>query len=173
MIGSLTTSTQGIAEEGMQLRFIYPNSEGVESERTLIKWNENSWYINGRSADDSLPKTYRKDRIVEFLQGEELLLGDAAPPAPEPAPKAPSDQRPQIQFTGFSQAEKAELQALADAHGLWVMSKAGKHLAFLCCGPKPAGPRKIADAHDAGATIMDSAAFRHLLATGEILDTVD
>jgi len=156
----------------MQLRFVYRNGDGVESERTLIKWNENSRYINGRSADDSLPKTYRKDRIVEFLQGEELLLGDAAPPAPEPAPRAPSDQRPQIQFTGFSKAEKTELQALADAHGLWVMSKAGKNLAFLCCGPN-AGPKKIANAHDAGATIMDSAAFRHLLATGEILDAVD
>lgn len=156
----------------MQLRFVYRNGDGVESERTLIKWNENSRYINGRSADDSLPKTYRKDRIVEFLQGEELLLGDAAPPAPEPAPRAPSDQRPQIQFTGFPKAEKAELEELAAAHGLWVMSKAGKNLAFLCCGPN-AGPKKIANAHDAGATIMDSAAFRHLLATGEIPDAID
>jgi len=153
----------------MQLRFVYRNGDGVESERTLIKWNENSRYINGRSADDSLPKTYRKDRIVEFLQGEELLLGDAAPPAPEPAPRAPSDQRPQIQFTGFPKAEKAELEELAAAHGLWVMSKAGKNLAFLCCGPN-AGPVKIRNAHDAGATILSSAALRHLLGTGEILD---
>lgn len=156
----------------MQLRFIYRHNDGLESERALIKRNEDSHYINGRSADNSLPKTYRKDRIVEFLQGEELLLGDAAPPAPEPAPRAPSDQRPQIPFTGFPKAEKAELEELAAARGLWVMSKAGRNLAFICCDPT-AGPVKIRKAHDAGASIMHSATFRHFLATGEILDTVD
>lgn len=156
----------------MQLRFIYRNADGLESERTVVQWNENSRYIQGRSADDSLPKTYRKDRIIQYLLGEELLLGDAAPPAPEPAPRAPSDQRPQIQFTGFPKVEKAELEELAIAHGLWVMSKAGKNLAFLCCGPN-AGPVKIRNAHDAGATILNSAALRHLLTTGEILDVTE
>lgn len=154
----------------MQLRFIYRNADGVESERTVVQWNENSRYIQGRSADDSLPKTYRKDRIVEYLLGEEFLLGEAAPPAPEPAPRVPSDQRSQIQFTGFPKAEKAELEELATIHGLRVMISPGNNLAFLCCGPN-AGPAKITRAHEAGATILGAPALRHLLATGEILDT--
>lgn len=154
----------------MLLRFIYCNADGVESERTLTHWNENSRYIQGRGEGESLLKTYRKDRIVHFLQGEDLLMGDSAPPAPEPAPRAQQDQRAQIQFTGFPKAEKAELEDLATTHGLRVMTSPGRNLAFLCCGPN-AGPAKISRAHDAGAIILSASALRHLLAAGEILDS--
>lgn len=153
----------------MLLRFIYSDGQGARSERLLTQWNENSRYIQGRSEENGLPKTYRKDRIVEFLEGEELLLGDAAPLAPAPTPKTQSDQRAQILFTGFLKAERAELEALAAAHWLRVMSGPGKLLAFLCCG-LTAGPTKISKAQEAGAFILDSAGLRHLLDTGEIPD---
>ena len=154
----------------MLLRFRYRNAEGIESERTLTQWSENTRYIQGRSPDDSLPKTYLKARIFEYLEGEDHLLGDAAPPAPEPTPKAQPDQRAQIQFTGFPKAKKFELEELATIHGLRVMASTGKNLAFLCCGPN-AGPAKIARAHEAGAIILGALALRHLLDTGEMLDT--
>lgn len=151
------------------LAFIYRSAAGNESERTLTHWIENSRYIQGRTADDTLPKTYRKDRIVQILQGQELLQDDLPPfvPAPTAAAKAATDQRAQILFTGFPKAQRAELEALADSHGLRVMKTASKALAFLCCGPN-AGPTKVIKAHEAGAFLVSAEELHALLATGEL-----
>ncbi|WP_339453328.1 hypothetical protein [Pseudomonas sp. EA_5y_Pfl2_R50] len=64
------------------LKFSYRDAKGDLSQRELIQWSENSVYIQGRSASDTFPKTYRKDRIIEVLLGAELLLNEAAPPSP-------------------------------------------------------------------------------------------
>jgi len=166
------------------IRFTYKDSKGDVSDRELIQWKETSLYLQGRTDADTFPKSYRKDRIVAFLVGEELLLGDAAPAAPTAAPRqspvefaasAAASGQPtllprgihQILFTGFAAAHRAELERQAEESGMKVMRTAGKSLTFLCYGDN-AGPSKVIKAQEAGAFIIDSAEFCRLLNTGEM-----
>jgi NAD-dependent DNA ligase len=168
------------------IKFSYKDAKDNVSERELIQWSENSVYIQGRSASDSFPKTFRKDRIVEIFFGAELLLHDAAPPAPRlepkpkpsalasleasfstPQPKTPPGGINQILFTGFAAVHRAELEQKALDFGLKVMSTPGKTLTFLCYGDN-AGPTKVAKALEAGAFIINSEQFLSLITTGEM-----
>lgn len=149
------------------LHFIYRDAHGAISKRTLTRWSENTRYIQGRNETNSLPKTYRKDCIVQFLTGEEHLLNEAAPPAPEPKPGAAPDERPQILFTGFKSAKREELERLAVEQGLRVMKAASKALAFLCIGDN-AGPTKVEKAREAGAFILDELQLHALFESGEL-----
>lgn len=168
------------------IKFSYKDAKDNVSERELIQWSENSVYIQGRSASDSFPKTFRKDRIVEILFGAELLLHDAAPLAPRlepkpkpsalasleasfstPQPKTPPGGTNQILFTGFAAVHRAELEQKALDFGLKVMSTPGKTLTFLCYGDN-AGPTKVAKALEAGAFIINSEQFLSLITTGEM-----
>lgn len=168
------------------IKFSYRDAKGDLSERELIQWSENSVYIQGRSASDSFPKTFRKDRIVEVLFGAELLLNDAAPTAPRlqhkpkpsalaaleasfstPQPKTPPGGVNQILFTGFAAAYRAELEQKAVDFGMRVMTTPGKTLTFLCYGDN-AGPTKVVKAQEAGAFIIDAEQFLNLITTGEM-----
>lgn len=149
------------------IKFSYRDAEGRESVRILTHWSENSRYIQGRGEADSLPRTYRKDRVVEYLEGADQLQYDNAPPAPEPAPRAAPDQRAQILFTGFKAAERAALEMQAEQGGFRVMKTAGKSLAVLCIGGN-AGPTKVEAARAAGAFIVTEHELHHLINTGEV-----
>jgi len=165
------------------ISFTYKDAKGAVSSRELIQWRETQTYLQGRSDADTFPKTYRKDRIVAFISGAELLLGDAAPPAPtvsvqtslaDPAvpaaggqPRMPVDDVHQILFTGFAAGQRAELERQAEAHGMRVMRTAGKSLTFLCYGYN-AGPSKVVKAQQAGAFIIDDEQFLRLIGTGEM-----
>jgi hypothetical protein len=149
------------------LRFTYTDALGRTDEWVLTRWKETSRYIQGRSEHDALPRTFRKDRVQEYLEGAELLLMDAAPPSPAPAPRAQPDARPQILFTGFKAADRARLEQFADEHGFRVMKVASKALAVLCGGYN-AGPAKIEAARAAGAFILTEEQLYHLVLTGEI-----
>jgi len=149
------------------LRFIYQDAKGEVLEWAILRWTENTRYIQGRSEHDSLPRTFRKDRVQEYLEGAEQLLFDLAEPAPEPAPRAQPDSRPQILFTGFKSADRTRLENKAAEHGLRVMKSAGKSLAILCIGYN-AGPTKVEAAREAGAFIVTEEQLDHLLLTGEV-----
>lgn len=152
------------------LVFVYRNAAGEVSERRLDTWNENSVYLQGYCSLSGTPRTYRKDRVVEYLEGESLLLGDKAPLAPEPASSAtrsPADARPQILFTGFKAADRKALELLAEERGLRVVKTSTKNLSFLCAGSN-AGPVKIKKAHEAGAFILTSSELENMLETGEV-----
>ena len=149
------------------LRFIYGDARGEISERSLARWSENSLYVQGVSEGEAFPRTYRKDRVVEYLEGEELLLKDAAPPAPTPTPRASLDDRHQILFTGFKAIERQALELRAQEHGLRVMKTPGKTLAFLCIGPT-AGSSKVEKAREAGAFIITDTQLLHMFDTGEL-----
>lgn len=165
------------------ISFTYRDAKGEISHRELIQWKENSLYLQGRSSVDTFPKTYRKDRIVAFGTGEDLLLNEAAPPAPstrtratpmEFAAAAAASGQPstpngihQVLFTGFAAAQRVELELRAEQSGLKVMKTAGKSLTFLCYGDN-AGPTKVIKAQEAGAFIIDSEQFLHLIQTGEL-----
>ena len=163
--------------------FSYRDAKGGVSQRELVQWSENSNYLQGRAVGDTFPKTYRKDRIISFLQGENLLLNEAAPPAPklppsafaaaaaaasnQSSPRITPDGKNQILFTGFSASERMDLEQKAAGSGLKVMKTPGKALTFLCYGDN-AGPVKVAKAQEAGAFIIDSEQFLHLILTGEL-----
>lgn len=164
------------------VKFSYQDAKGQISERELIQWSENSSHIQGRCAGDTFPKSYRKDRILAFLAGSELLLGESAPPAPKPKPfelaaaaaaagrVSRSDYigtQNQILFTGFSATERVDLEAQAVGYGMKIVKTPVKALTFLCYGEN-AGPTKVAKAQEAGAFIIDSEEFQHLLLTGEL-----
>ncbi|MBH3339060.1 hypothetical protein I5L51_08055 [Pseudomonas mendocina] len=149
------------------IKFSYRDVDGRESVRTLTNWSENTRYLQGRSEGNTLPRTFRKDRVVEYLEGADQLLFDKAPPAPEPAPKAAPDLRAQILFTGFKAAERADLELLASQHGFRVMKTAGKSITILCIGVN-AGPTKVEAARNAGAFIVSAQELCHLIETGEI-----
>lgn len=125
----------------LPLRFSYQDAKGESREWTLIRWSENTRYIQGRTATDSLPRTFRKDRIQAYLEGHDQLLFDRAPPAPEPAPQAQPDTRPQILFTGFKAADRAQLEAMAAENGFRVVKTVTNLLAVLCIGYN-AGPAR-------------------------------
>lgn len=149
------------------LRFIYQDAKGETREWCLPRWSENSRYIQGRAEDDNFPRTFRKDRVRKFLDGADQLLMEAAPPAPEPAPKAQADTRPQILFTGFKAADRTRLEQHSADHGFRVMKTAGKALAVLCIGYN-AGPTKVEAAREAGAFVVTEEQLEHLLRTGEV-----
>lgn len=164
------------------VKFSYKDSKGLISERELIQWSENSSHLQGRQAGDTFPKSYRKDRILTFLAGAELLLGDAAPPAPKPsaadfaaaaaasnrgANLTPPSGTHQILFTGFSSADRDELESLASSAGMKIVKTPVKALTFLCYGDN-AGPTKVIKAQQAGAFIIDSEELQHLVRTGEL-----
>lgn len=149
------------------LRFIYRDAQGVVAEWHLTRWKENTRYIQGRNEQDTLPRTFRKDRVVEYLEGAEQLLGDLAPPAPEPAPREPADRRPQILFSGFKQADRARLEQLAEEKGLNVVKNPTVHLAYFCGGYN-AGPAKTEAARERGAFILTEEQLLHLFETGEV-----
>lgn len=166
------------------ISFTYRDAKGEISHRELIQWKENSLYLQGRSSSDTLPKTYRKDRIIAFITGEDLLLKGAAPLAPNTRtratplefsstaaasgqPSAPMSGIHQVLFTGFSAAQRAALERQAEESGMKVMKTAGKSLTFLCYGCN-AGPTKVIKAQEAGAFIIDSEQFLHLILTGEL-----
>lgn len=149
------------------LHFIYKDAAGETKDFLLSRWKENSRYIQGRLEGETFPRTFRKDRIVEILEGADQLLGDSAPPAPDPKPTAQPDQRPQILFTGFKAADRARLESVADAGGFRVMKTAGKTLAVLCIGYN-AGPTKVEAAREAGAFILTEPELLQLIETGEL-----
>ncbi|WPP47727.1 BRCT domain-containing protein [Pseudomonas sp. AN-1] len=149
------------------LRFVYRDAQGNVREWTLTRWHEHATHIQGRSEHDTTPRTFRKDRVQEYLAGAEQLQGELAPPAPLPSPRAATDDRPQILFTGFKQADRSRLEQLAAEQGLRVVKTATAQLAYLCGGYN-AGPTKVLAAREKGAFILSEEQLLHLFETGEI-----
>ncbi len=152
------------------LRFIYCNAAGESSHRALTKWSEVGHYIKGFSSGDSAVRTFRKDRITEYLDGAAKHLENPYESAPPRLVKEqPSDQRPQILFTGFASVLRAELEEQSIAAGLNVCKTVTKFLCYLCIGPN-AGPTKVEKSRAQNVYIVDEAQLRLLLETGELPD---
>lgn len=157
----------GAQKSELLLSFSYKDSKGRVSERELSHWKETTMYIQGRIGDDAFYRTFRKDRVLEYLQGAEYLLLDKAPPPPVFSRSLPTDARGQILFTGFKAHERASLEALASAKGLQVVKTPTKGLMFLCTGYN-AGWTKVKAAVEKGAFILSSAQLLEMLETGDI-----
>lgn len=152
------------------LAFMYCNIRGEIKAHRLLHWIEVGRYIKS-FREDGTPVTFRIDRIQEYLDGGDArLLNPIQEAPPRIEPRKPRDMRPQVVFTGFPQAVRAELEAASDAAGLNVVKSVTKNLTFLCGGYN-AGPLKLEKAREQGVYILDEQQLRWLLETGELPDS--
>lgn len=155
------------------LKFTYEDFNGDITYREITNWKEEGDYIKGFCLDRRDARTFRKERIIAFSEGEHLLRGArkasnsyTPPPISKPAT---IDKPMEILFTGFPKDKRAELEAQAAEEGMIVRTRVTKALDFLCIGPK-AAPSKQAEAEHRGATVLDEMAFYDLLESGELPD---
>lgn len=153
------------------LQFLYTNAAGETKLREVSNWSEEGHYIVGNDANaGGAPRTFRKDRIAQYLNGCEAALSTPhAGPPPKLSRSAPEEVRPQILFTGFGAALRADLEQQCAASGLNVVKTVTQHLVFLCAGPN-AGPSKIAKARVQGAFIVTESDLPELLESGVLPD---
>lgn len=155
------------------LRFLYSGTSGETKLREVSAWAEEGHYIVGNDASaGGAPRTFRKDRIAEYLSGCEALLATPfAGPPPKLSRAAPEENRPQILFTGFPAALRAGLEAQCAAAGLKVVKTVTQQLVFLCAGPN-AGPSKVGKARVQGAFIVTDSDLPELLESGVLPDRI-
>lgn len=153
------------------LHFDYENGQGELSRRRLTQWTEVGHYVKGFCQDKGKVLTFRKDRIRAYLDGcDQLLMSPNEGPPPKPSPRAPSDLRPQVLFTGFAKVQRGVLEQKSDAAGLRVVQSVTQRLAFLCAGPN-AGPAKVEKAREQNVYIVTEPELLRLLKTGELPDS--
>lgn len=155
------------------LSFIYRNAAGTTSQRVVSQWQEIGHYIKGFSEGDGAIRSFRKDRIVQYLEAcdAKLVIPFSAPP-PKPSREKHIDERPQILFTGFAKVQRATLEARSVSAGLRVCQSVTTQLAYLCCGPN-AGPAKVEKARQQRVFVLSEAELHLLLETGELPDLED
>lgn len=159
-------ATSAASGTRQNLRFVYEDARGNLSTRELRAWNATARYIKGYCVERDALRTFRRDRVIEFLQGEELL--DTAH-APAVRPSTPKAGPLEILFTGFGEETRRELEADAELEGMKVRKTLTKNLDFLCAGPN-AGPRKMAEASERQITVMDEDEFWEFIDTGALPD---
>jgi NAD-dependent DNA ligase len=155
------------------LQFHYTNARGETKLRAVTGWSEEGHYIVGNDVNvGGAPRTFRKDRITQYLEGcESALAQPFAGPPPKLSRAAPDENRPQILFTGFGASVRTDLEQRCDAAGLKVMKTVSQRLVFLCVGPN-AGPAKVTKARQQGAFIVTEADLPELLESGVLPDRI-
>lgn len=158
-----------------ELRFSYVNADGEASDVTLVNWQEVGRYLRGVDISEGKVKTYRIDRISQYLDGGAALLKQ---PFQEPPPRltrrAPASagsprqtERLEVCFTGFDDSRKVSLQQQAEDSGLHIVKTVTRGLRFLVSGPT-AGWKKTELAREQGVYIVGEATFLRFLETGEL-----
>jgi len=143
------------------LRFVYEDAKGNVSTRELTDWHDDGAYIEGYCHTANDVRTFRRDRIVSFLEGEHLLR----PIAPKLDQGGKAGGAMEILFTGFPTDERSTLEEDAESYGLVVRKTVTKNLDFVCAGPR-AGSSKLAKARAQGCTILDEDDFWSLVEDG-------
>lgn len=155
------------------LEFVYTNAAGETKRRMLEVWSEEGHYLVGHDVMGNGPvRTFRKDRISEYLNGCEALLSTPfAGPPPKVERTAPEQLKLQILFTGFAAKARADLEEASAGAGLKVVKTVTQQLIFLCAGPN-AGPSKVSKARMQGVYIVSDADLPALLESGVLPDSV-
>lgn len=135
--------------------------------RILERWQDLGDYISGIDIHEHGFRTFRKDRVTDYLDAVQALLEHPRTPASPRQPKPAKDNRPHILFTGFAAAHRAELEQQAKDAGLAVKTKVTLECRYLVVGSN-AGPTKLEAAHERGACILTEDQFQVMLATGEL-----
>ncbi|MEX0738162.1 MAG: hypothetical protein WD071_02355 [Pseudohongiella sp.] len=144
------------------ISFTYTDSRGHTTDWIVEHWKETGRYIQGVCKVDEQFRTFRKDRVEQYLE-----QGEARLTQPYVAPPPRVDTRPEICFTGFPKVQRSVLEDMASGRQMSVKKDVTKGLAFLCCGPN-AGPAKVARARDRGCLIIDEPGLKTMLDTGEL-----
>ncbi|MBU3068268.1 hypothetical protein KOI40_00370 [Aestuariicella sp. G3-2] len=156
------------------MQFIYRNAKNEISIQNIENVSISDDHYQGISVSENKLKTYRKDRVLEMLSGNEnpeerrqyhLENSDINEEATSRFLNRLS--KPEICFTGFKKDEKVKLTNLAEERGMFIRVNVTKNLDFLCCGYN-AGPAKIENARKQGVVALTEHQFLELLTTGEI-----
>ncbi|MBS0352472.1 MAG: hypothetical protein JSR83_01030 [Proteobacteria bacterium] len=155
--------------EGGTISFTYRDGAGKVGTHTLKNWNEVGRYIQGVSVEAGQFRTYLKHRVLEYLNDAATLLDDPypAPPVITKSSKAPAG--PEIVFTGFAKAHRADLERMAALHGLRVVGSVTKGLTLIVGGGN-AGPAKMEQAREQNVIVLEEEGFLRMIETGEVPD---
>ena len=146
------------------VKFEYLSASGVQHEWELVNWHDDADYIKGIAVPGYGYRTFRKDRVVQWLPENHLITN----PAPrKKAKEGKKDRQFEVCFTGWPAPMKTYLLALAEEHGFIVRKSVTANLDFLVAGEN-AGPKKMQKATDQGVIVLDKQGFSALIFTGEI-----
>ncbi|GAA5099115.1 hypothetical protein [Wohlfahrtiimonas larvae] len=151
------------------INFIYQDSEGNTTKRSVIIKSVDYEYFTGICLDRHAERTFKKDRVVEYLGNAKQLLQNFVPTkkkksAPKKNTKSPALT---INFVGFSDDEQMLLEALAKPYNLKVLKTQTKTLFAIITNEEL--PEKQAErATENGTLIMNKEQFLHFLETGEV-----
>lgn len=164
------------------LMFVYVDSRGDISSRAVVRVSESDGYIQGICLMSNAFRTFRKDRVLEYVEAVDQLQDRLeywqSPENAEAVDQAavrgghgvgtPHAKRGiEICFTGFKAADKERLTKSAQIAGMIVRTSVATALDFLCCGYN-AGPKKIEKARHQGVVTLSEDQFLTLVETGEI-----
>ena len=157
--------------------FIYMDAHGNITAREVTNISETEDHIQCICLTAEALRTFRKDRILEYLENQEQISERIAyhiANNPEPATKRNTTKRNtnttgslEVCFTGFNKADKEQLTALAESKNMYIRTSVTTNLHFLCCGYN-AGPSKIEKSRHQGVIVLTENQFRLMLETGEI-----
>ncbi len=157
------------------LIFEYTNSKSETKIYSLTKWVEQGFYLRGHH--EGHYKTFRKDRVDRYLEGDESILNPAAPAPPNIKTHAPKDidDRLIVLFTGFKKADKQGLESKSESAGIKPSKskRVTRSLNFLVYGPLKSGAKKMQAAIENNIYIMSESQFLEMLETGVLPDDPD
>lgn len=156
-------------------QFIYQDARGNVTAREVENTSESGEYLQGICSRANSLRTFRLDRILEYVNSSNIeeRLAFHLEHCPPPRPKGISTKRnnakgkPEICFTGFKSEDKKLLEELAEQSGMFIRTSVTASLDFLCCGYN-AGPKKIEKARHQRVVALNESQFKELLETGEI-----
>lgn len=156
------------------LYFVYFSAREILSVQAITNISQNEDYLQGISVlydDKGSLKTFRKDRVVEYLdsleEAKEFLLGCSLN---DFTVRKPKPETFDIHFTGFKKADKEELERIATEANMEVRKSVTKNLNLLCYGYN-ASQMKMDKARSMGIIILNESQFRSFLETGDFTDS--
>lgn len=152
--------------------FIYSDAHGNISAREVSNISESDEYIQALCHSSQALRTFRKDRILEYILDRneietKLKYHIANSPPPTNTIKRNPENKLEVCFTGFKKADKERLNSLAKSWDLYVRPSVTSKLAILCCGYN-AGPTKMEKARHQGVMVLSECQFDLFLKTGEV-----
>ncbi|MGI4993368.1 BRCT domain-containing protein [Halobacteriovorax sp. GFR7] len=147
------------------ISFIYEDASGNKTTREITAYNIDDEYIKGFCHLRGEIRTFRKDRIVSFINKQSVEKLSTKTPTKKP--RSTTETKTEILFTGFSAAKRADLEKVATNNSFKVRKSVTKNLAILCCGPN-AGPKKLEESKEKGVEILTEDDFNKLIQTGEL-----
>lgn len=147
--------------------FIYQNANNQLSAHTVLNAIDKGEYVIGFSVSSDGVRTFRYDRVIEFVDDAESLAERFEFWQAHPHEIVRKSHTLEIHFTGFKEVDKVRLSKAAKDAGLVVRSSMSGYLDFLCCGYN-ASAKKIEQAQGQGVLVFSETEFLNFLETGEI-----